>query len=214
MTNTGFRRLLSVKSNILNRLLFLLVLVFCSCNKETSKKITLIENDSDNTPNIQYQTPDFAANDTANIPETIGDNFMEKSSGLTDDVVLLRDDGKADRDDETPYKPVMRGYITNFNAESRTFDFDEIEWITLQDEDRIKELGIENDMPGGFYIYNPDESVRALNLAENAEFYVITGADHTAVNLAEFVDSFHDYAPYIIDITDGKVVKMTEQYLP
>ena len=115
---------------------------------------------------------------------------------------------------EIPYEPVMKGYITNFNVKSRTFDFDEIEWITLIDEDRIKELGIENDMPGGFYIFNPDMNVRTYILAENAEFYVIIGADHTTVNILGFVENFHDYAPYIIDIIDGKVIRMTEQYLP
>jgi hypothetical protein len=152
--------------------------------------------------------------DTANISEMIGDNFIEESSIITDDVVLISDGGRADNDSAMPYKPVMRGYITNFNTESRTFDFDEIEWVTLQDEDRIKELDIRNDMPSGFYIYNPDESVRSFSLAENAEFYIIAGAHHTAVNLPEFVEGFHDYAPYIIDVMDGKVVKMTEQYLP
>jgi hypothetical protein len=117
-------------------------------------------------------------------------------------------------DGNTPYKPVMRGYITNINAKNRTFDFDEIEWIILHDVDRIEELGIKDDMPGGFYIYNPDNSVLSFNLAENAEFYVITEAYHTAVNIYEFIEGFHDYAPYIIDVMDRKVVKITEQYLP
>jgi hypothetical protein len=111
-------------------------------------------------------------------------------------------------------EPVIRGYITNFNMENQTFNFDEIEWITLNDETRIKELGIENDMPNGFYIYNPDKSVQSFNLAENAEFYIITESYHTAVNMAGFIEGFHDYAPYIINVIDGKVVKVAEQYLP
>jgi hypothetical protein len=37
-------------------------------------------------------------------------------------------------------KVTKLGYIQNFNKISQTFDFDEVEWITLDNTKRIEEL--------------------------------------------------------------------------
>ena len=50
------------------------------------------------------------------------------------------------------------GYISDFEKSDGTrITFDPIEWITLEDTDRIDELEIEEfDMPNGYYIFNPE----------------------------------------------------------
>ena len=44
------------------------------------------------------------------------------------------------------------GYIYNFNTTNNGFEFDEIEWVTLDDTERIKELNLssDEDFPNGF----------------------------------------------------------------
>ncbi|MCD7738959.1 MAG: M56 family metallopeptidase [Lachnospiraceae bacterium] len=57
------------------------------------------------------------------------------------------------------------GYILYF--EDGSAEVDTVEWITLTDTERMAELGItEEDMPGGFLIYNPDSSAESLTLSE------------------------------------------------
>ncbi|MDD4588403.1 MAG: M56 family metallopeptidase, partial [Heliobacteriaceae bacterium] len=57
---------------------------------------------------------------------------------------------------ETPESHFI-GYISNFKADRSSFHLDQIEWLTLDDSERIKELNInpDDDMPNGYYIYNP-----------------------------------------------------------
>jgi hypothetical protein len=102
--------------------------------------------------------------------------------------------------------------------------FDPVEWITSEDTERISELGIEDDMPGGFYVYNPAVESVALT-TEESTLYRILGPD--GVNpmfvdwngFASFVTSYQeDYGREplcrIEEGKDGALVLVSEQYLP
>jgi hypothetical protein len=101
---------------------------------------------------------------------------------------------------------------------------DPVEWITSEDTERISELGIEDDMPGGFYVYNPAVESVALT-TEESTLYRILGPD--GVNpmfvdwngFASFVTSYQeDYGREplcrIEEGKDGALVLVSEQYLP
>ena len=81
------------------------------------------------------------------------------------------------------------GCIYNFNTTNNGFEFDEIEWVTLDDAERIKELNLssDEDFPNGFYINNP---------ASDAEVY-------------------KDYSPpFWIVVDNNEVTSIVEQYVP
>jgi hypothetical protein len=113
----------------------------------------------------------------------------------------------------------VRGYISAFDAQSRTFLLDEIEWLTEADRARLDELNINADMPNGFYIYNPDDSAKPYTLAEDARFQIIVAGQPvdqmaTAVDIETFAGSFDDFYPYIIEMSGGEAVSVVQQYLP
>ena len=117
------------------------------------------------------------------------------------------------------------GYIYNFNTTDMNFDFDVIEWITSEDTDRMNELNLnpDDDMPGGFYIYNPDLDKQSYDISDNVEYKIIDWeknghGEHTAANMDEFANHINrfDVKNLLcwITINNGSVIRITEQYVP
>ncbi len=125
------------------------------------------------------------------------------------------------------------GYISNFEKFGGTrITFDPIEWITLDDYDRIKALGIEeSDMPNGYYIYNLEIEKFEYEVDENTEYRFIdwensfasSDADrfhYSTKDKEEFVEYLNTYTdkatkvPFWITIKDGVVQIIEEQYVP
>ncbi|RXV60628.1 hypothetical protein DWB64_11810 [Fusibacter sp. A1] len=54
--------------------------------------------------------------------------------------------------------------LIGFDILNNELVIDEIEYLGLHDIERIKELelDVENDFPGGFYIYNPSSPMRGF----------------------------------------------------
>ena len=107
---------------------------------------------------------------------------------------------------------------------SMALAFDPVEWITLADTERIAELGIEDEMPGGFYVYNPAVESLIRNAVEDTLFRIIgpDGINPVFVNwegFKAFVESYleaYGRAPLcrIQEDNDGALVLVSEQYLP
>lgn len=101
---------------------------------------------------------------------------------------------------------------------------DTVEWLTLDDTERLKELNIDpdKDMPNGFYIHNPDSNLMFFQTAEDARYNIINWSEsttHKSVSLEEFKDYLErynlDFAPlFRVVIKDGYVQSITEQYVP
>jgi hypothetical protein len=125
----------------------------------------------------------------------------------------------------------LHGYIF---IKDETLYFDKVEIITREDRDRIKELGLNEarDYPSGYYIYNPTGDTDTFDLTEDTIYrftdiqllYVketngkriyettsreefFNGSSYQNVSLEE------QRIPYFIDIRDGKVVKITEEFI-
>lgn len=100
--------------------------------------------------------------------------------------------------------------------------FDLVEWITSGDTDTIAELGItEEDMPGGFYIHNANESAVFFVVDEDAGFIILDLEKDVAYKEVD-LETFKDYLsqsadftpPYLVTVKDGFIVEMKEQYVP
>jgi len=125
------------------------------------------------------------------------------------------------------------GYITSVDDSGViNITFDPIEWITLDDLDKIKELELHtSDMPNGFFIHNAAIEALVFEVAEKAEYRFVDwnnefsesvedGFPYSTTNKNEFIKhlkSYKDesiYVPFWITIKDGIVQMIEEQYLP
>ncbi len=120
------------------------------------------------------------------------------------------------------------GFVSDFDPERNFFRLDRVEWITDDDEERINELGLskDDDMPGGFYIYNPESWPQTFEVGENTEYTILdwnrTYGDeqtYTTSNGKEFIDYLDSYEggftpPFWIVKKGRCVTSIREQYVP
>ncbi len=127
---------------------------------------------------------------------------------------------------ETPESHFI-GYISNFEIEELSkpfFHLDQIEWLTWEDADRLKELNIDpdKDMPSGFYIHNPNSYPMYFQVTDDTEYNILIWSEsvtHESVSIEEFKDYLEDgysdfMPPFRVVTKDGYVTSITEQYLP
>jgi hypothetical protein len=99
---------------------------------------------------------------------------------------------------------------------------DQIEWLTADDTERLKELNIKpEEMPNGFYIYNPHNYPMYCQVTEQTKYHIINwdgDATHKSVTREEFIKHLEQYTdfipPFRIITKDGYVQSITEQYVP
>jgi hypothetical protein len=119
------------------------------------------------------------------------------------------------------------GFISNFEIDDFPkpyFYLDIIEWLTLDDTERLKDLNIDpdKDMPNGFYIHNPKRDPMFLQVGENTQFNIINWGEsitHKSVTIEEFKEYLEQYysdfvPPFRVVTKGGYVQSITEQYVP
>ncbi len=120
------------------------------------------------------------------------------------------------------------GFISNFTLDDMTkpyFHLDRIEWLTIEDTKRLNDLGIDpDDLPNGFYIYNPANYPAYFQCYHDTEFLIIDyipgdhGVSHKSVSVtefAEYLEQFNDFIPpFHVYTRDGHVQTVEEQYVP
>ncbi len=107
-------------------------------------------------------------------------------------------------------------------AERFSFHLDSVEWLTLEDTERLKELNVNpNDLPNGFYIHNPDTYPQFFQGTAGAQIRIIDWAgdmsykEVTPEELKSYLDNIIEYAPLFRVVTkDGYVQSLEEQYRP
>jgi len=158
----------------------------------------------------------------------IGCNKIED---LNETAAAENDTNPEDEDSIVLVKNI--GYISDFEESSGTrITFDPVEWITLEDTDRINELEIEEfDMPNGYYIYNSEIEEKEYELDEYTEYRFIDWGndfsssdeerfDYSTKDKEEFIEYLNTYTdkaakvPFWISIKDGAVQIIEEQYVP
>lgn len=148
------------------------------------------------------------------IKESFDINFLkEKDLRIVSDQTL--------DDFMEPTESHYIGYINKVDSEYYDYYLDSVEFITLADEDRIKELNIDADkMSDGYTIRNPYRGPDSISfsLEKDIEYNILDGDTvHKKVNAKEFENYlnknngellFHVY-------TKGEtIIKIEEQYLP
>ena len=125
--------------------------------------------------------------------------------------------------------PKKNLYIGHISIEEDTLSLDEVEWITGENQDRIKELGLsQSDMPNGYLIYNPSPDTVSFKIDEDTEYNFVAfeslsfykeGEDrnYRTTNIEEFLE-FLDYvktdaAVFWVEVNDGIVVSIKEQFI-
>ncbi|MDD3297874.1 MAG: M56 family metallopeptidase [Firmicutes bacterium] len=125
---------------------------------------------------------------------------------------------------ETPESHYI-GFISDFETDEYSkpsFDLYPIEWLTLDDTERLKELNIDpDDLPNGFYIHKPHDYPMFHQVTENTQYNIIDWGmeiTHKSVTLEEFLEHLEQYSdfvpPFRIVTKDGYVQSITEQYIP
>lgn len=118
-----------------------------------------------------------------------------------------------------------QGYYYIRGVGGNSLFLDEVEWVS--DAERAAELGLaEEDMPGGFYVYNEEASQIGCSFAEECSFTILDWYNNYSVMEVDkqtFLDTIDsrerefnalDRIPFIVEIKDGKIVSVTEQYVP
>lgn len=180
-----------------------------------------------NGPYTTVETEWITEGDTRTCTIQVEENKSYAISGYYGDSFVIFQFVTGSRNAEPNY--TLTGYITDFRGTAKgTFSFDGIEWITLEDTDRIAQLGLnpDDDMPGGFYLYNAFTDTFPLEYNEDTVFYVLetqgtSGVGQRQVSAAEFADYWTDAVrsgrgPLLCKVEEelGVVKTVAEQYLP
>jgi len=122
-------------------------------------------------------------------------------------------------------------YIGYIKLEENVLHLDEVEWITDENKDRIKELDLsqQSDMPNGYYIFNLSSDTTSFKLKEKTVYnFIDWGNDfvsedddrnYSTTSQDEFVQYLNTYSdkagkvPFWIDVKDGYVISITEQFV-
>ena len=88
----------------------------------------------------------------------------------------------------------LNGYVLNLNLENHSFDFDNIEWLTMEDSARFKGLNInpDDDMPNGFYILNKYTYTDPLEVTDDTKYSIVdlNAGTNKEVSKQEFIEYF------------------------
>lgn len=126
----------------------------------------------------------------------------------------------------------LAGYIV---IRDNTLYLDEVEIIEPEDKERIKELGLDENLPPtGFEILNEIQEEVTYELADEVNYtftdvylnfvkeseedrlYHTTKKDDFLKHLGEYdlnsIPLFEQTIPYFIEVQDGKVISITEQF--
>ncbi|NRD80117.1 hypothetical protein HPT25_22520 [Bacillus sp. BRMEA1] len=122
-------------------------------------------------------------------------------------------------------------YITSFKKTNGKWvgKFDYIQWYFGKDADKefLKDCNCSKEMdhaPDGYYIRNVNPKIRTFTISNSATYILQTFNPYEIkwnqkVTRAQFVSFLkdrnqHHYIPFHIEIQNGIVTKITEQYIP
>lgn len=98
----------------------------------------------------------------------------------------------------------------------------------MEDTDRLEELNLDvnNDLPGGFYLYNEAVEPISVPIADTAQFTYLdennfaevktdyAGFKEHYANIQNKSEELSSTTPYDITIKDGEITVVSERYVP
>lgn len=114
------------------------------------------------------------------------------------------------------------GYIKEINVSDRKLTFDKVFWLTSPENDELLfSLGItDDDMPNGFYVYNPSEVDVQYEIAPDADFYrheILENRPWVLVEseLSMIAETLNTKTMlYTVDVENGVITTISEKYMP
>ena len=127
------------------------------------------------------------------------------------------------------------GFVGHIVIEDNILHFDEVEIVEWDDQERVKELGLnESEFPNGYTIIHKEQEEKTFELTDDT-IYTFTDVYHffisepesnslyTTTKKDEFLKHLGEYnlndvplskqtLPYFIEIKDGKVISITERF--
>lgn len=127
------------------------------------------------------------------------------------------------------------GFVGHIVIEDNTLHFREVEIVERDDQERVKELKLnESDFPSGYTIIHKDSgettfeltdetiytftdvNLLFVNEAESDRLYITTKKDEFLKHLGQYnlndIPLSEQKLPYFIEIRDGKVISITEKF--
>ena len=146
---------------------------------------------------------------------------LADSSDITAILTWNQDAGEFTLEHADNYASEILAYIEDLDAD--IISVDEIEWVTVPGS-RADELGItEEDAPSGFYIYNPDTLIMQFALTVDCTITILdwqNSFEPQTISVEDFITVLQErgeqniFIPYSLEIANGKIIKISEHYVP
>lgn len=169
------------------------------------------------------------------ICETFGEAIDYKKVGDLHHIAIITNvekRGTVSTQNDFGETEFLAGYMT---IKNNTVYFNEVEIVQWDDQERVKELGLnDHDMPSGYLIISKNKETSTFELADQAK-YTFTDTNHlfvkkytgnvlyTTSELDEFLEHLgvhnlndiplsEQTIPYFTEVQDGKVISITEKF--
>lgn len=111
-------------------------------------------------------------------------------------------------------------FVTDYDLDEGTIEVNLVEWITSEEEAEAVGLDYENDMPGGFYVYDEQVVLEKLHLSKEVCYYMLNESTPMVVE-ASAIWEFLDYMkaegfnyPFEVRMLNDEVTRLEQVYLP
>lgn len=156
---------------------------------------------------------------------TVTDDIITDDQGNPDEVEtsdLDESDDMEESDDveESDEYDIISCYIIGYDAENNVLSYDQLEWISSTDTERIEELDLdaEFDFPNGFYIYNEDEDIATMKVSDTVKVYLVNledSFDPFLTDMDGLLERQAEYqAPYNLKFAGDVIHIIEEQFIP
>ena len=188
----------------------------------------LVERWMDEHGNIYYEPePDIdKGGNWRKDPEKVAIDFIDSktTTKLPKDKIQIEKLISLDDFYELP-ESIYRGYIEEVKTEQANIGdlihVTLVEWLTIEDKERAKALGIDinTDMPSGFYM-NKTKILETFFLNDDTKYYIgdyaLSSQSDSSVSKKVFIDYINKNRNLLFEIhtIDGKAVKIQEVYIP
>ncbi|MBT2292592.1 hypothetical protein J7E73_26345 [Paenibacillus albidus] len=132
---------------------------------------------------------------------------------------LVMDDSATAADFAVTPESNLLGYISNLGMKDDTFDFDNVEWLTLKDSERLKKLKITPaEMPDGYYILNKYTYKDLYKVIDETQYSIVdieNKGDLRTASKQQFIEYLEQYSGdgplCIISIRNGVVTGIAQK---
>ena len=140
-----------------------------------------------------YDSGNLSDEDTAKL-ETLNTEASQKIASLGDSFFVCE--------------------INSIDFDNNTINYNKVEWLTDEDEDKISELGIADDMPNGYYLYDESKEEENIKFSDSTEFYRLISSFYLLEDDLQNINDIKDSHYFNLYTDNDTVVAIQEVYQP